>query len=149
MANKIVTQARTWLGTKFHHQARVKGVGCDCIGLVVGVACELELKDKDGNLLSNFDERDYAKEPNGKRLQKVLDAYLRPIPLQKIKPGDVLLFRIQHDPQHVGIVSDYPEGKLGLIHCYAGTGKVVEHRLDDKWLRRVVSAYRFKKSAFK
>nr|BDD45280.1 hypothetical protein 3 [bacterium] len=109
----------------------------------MGVAQELELKDKDGNLLSNFDERDYAKEPNGKRLQDVLGKYLKPIPLQKIKPGDVILFKIQHDPQHVGIVSDYPDNNLGLIHCYAGTGKVVEHRLDDKWLQRAVAAYRF------
>ena len=31
--NQIVTQARTWIGTPFHHQARLKGKGCDCLGL--------------------------------------------------------------------------------------------------------------------
>ena len=29
-----VTEARTWLDTPFHHQASVKGSGCDCIGLI-------------------------------------------------------------------------------------------------------------------
>ncbi|MBL0320066.1 MAG: hypothetical protein IPP74_12385 [Alphaproteobacteria bacterium] len=42
---KIISQARTWLGTPFHHQARLKGKGCDCLGLIVGVADELGLKD--------------------------------------------------------------------------------------------------------
>ena len=44
-SNTIVTQARTWIGTPFHHQARLKGKGCDCLGLIVGVVDELGLKD--------------------------------------------------------------------------------------------------------
>ena len=31
-----IAEARSWLGTSFHHQASVKGVGCDCIGLIKG-----------------------------------------------------------------------------------------------------------------
>ena len=34
---KIVAQARSWLGTPYHHQARLKGVGCDCLGLLRGL----------------------------------------------------------------------------------------------------------------
>jgi cell wall-associated NlpC family hydrolase len=41
----IVRQARTWIGTPFHHQARLKSKGCDCLGLIVGVVDELGLKD--------------------------------------------------------------------------------------------------------
>ncbi len=37
----LVAAARGWLGTPFHHQASVKGVGCDCVGLIRGVAAEL------------------------------------------------------------------------------------------------------------
>jgi hypothetical protein len=36
--NTFIAQARTWIGTPFHHQGRLKGVGCDCLGLIVGVA---------------------------------------------------------------------------------------------------------------
>ena len=35
---EVVCEARTWLGTPFHHQARAKGEACDCAGLVIGVA---------------------------------------------------------------------------------------------------------------
>ena len=34
----IIAEARSWLGTPWHHQASLKGVGCDCIGFVRGVA---------------------------------------------------------------------------------------------------------------
>ena len=37
----IVGCARGWLGTPYHHQASVKGVGCDCLGLIRGVWREL------------------------------------------------------------------------------------------------------------
>ena len=33
----VVAAAREWLGTPFHHQARLRGVGVDCVGLVIGV----------------------------------------------------------------------------------------------------------------
>jgi len=33
----IVEAARAWLGTPYHHQASLRGVGCDCLGLVRGV----------------------------------------------------------------------------------------------------------------
>ena len=33
----IVAAARTWIGTPYRHQASLKGVGCDCLGLLRGV----------------------------------------------------------------------------------------------------------------
>jgi NlpC/P60 family putative phage cell wall peptidase len=33
----IVAEARSWIGTPYRHQASLKGVGCDCLGLVRGV----------------------------------------------------------------------------------------------------------------
>ncbi len=44
---EVVRVARTWLGTPYHHQGRVKGAGVDCAGLSVGVAKELGLSDVD------------------------------------------------------------------------------------------------------
>ncbi|MDD3183389.1 MAG: hypothetical protein PHD48_11390, partial [Alphaproteobacteria bacterium] len=42
-----VFEARAWLNTPFHHQASVKGAGCDCIGLIKGVGMALKLVDYD------------------------------------------------------------------------------------------------------
>src|SRR5215470_15633071 len=33
----LVAEARSWIGTPYRHQASLKGVGCDCLGLVRGV----------------------------------------------------------------------------------------------------------------
>ena len=33
----ILTEARSWIGTPYQHQASAKGAGCDCLGLVRGV----------------------------------------------------------------------------------------------------------------
>ena len=33
----VIAAARGWLGTPYHDQASVRGVGCDCLGLLRGV----------------------------------------------------------------------------------------------------------------
>lgn len=35
---EIVAEAESWKGTPHRHQASIKGLGCDCKGLIVGVA---------------------------------------------------------------------------------------------------------------
>jgi len=34
---RVIVAARAWLGTPYHDQASLKGVGCDCLGLARGV----------------------------------------------------------------------------------------------------------------
>lgn len=140
----IIRAARGWLGTRFHHQGRVKGVGCDCLGLIVGVARELELTDEKGFLLADYDQPNYSPLPDGRGLKSAVSLHLRELSsIGEALPGDIPLFRFQHDPQHVGILSQLADGALGLIHCYSNTGMVVEHRLNDTWRRMIVAVYRF------
>ena len=61
----LLTEARSWLDTPYHHQGRLKGVGVDCIGLIIGVAHALNL--------SEFDTHDYARIPNANMLESLLD----------------------------------------------------------------------------
>lgn len=137
----ILESARSFLGTPFRHQGRVKGVGVDCAGLVVQVAKETGYSD--------YDYSGYGRQPDGRTLVTVMDANLQSIAIADIRPGDVLVMRFDREPQHLGIVTDYGDhygiapGVLGLIHSYMDARKVVEHRLDDVWMRRVTHAYRF------
>lgn len=147
-SSQIVVQARTWLGTRYHHQGRLKKSaagpgGVDCIGLIVGVADELGLQDGTGNPISRADETDYSMYPERGRLVRCIERYLRPIPLERMAEGDVLLFRTFNDPQHVGLLTHYPTGGLGLIHCNSSAGRVVEQPLSDTWRRMLTHAYRF------
>ena len=139
---RIVAEARTWLGTRFHHQGRVKGVGVDCAGLVVGVAQAVGISINDCS--------DYTRIPDGELLKQLCDQQLISIARHDIAVGDVLLFRIEREPQHLAIVGNYESNSLGdcgdghfsMIHAYAPARCVVECRLDAIWLHRLVAAYR-------
>lgn len=126
---QVLAEARSWLGTPFHHQGRLKGVGVDCIGLVVGVARALGM--------AATDRPGYARTPDGETLTAALDAQMRRI--KAADAGDVLLLRIRRLPQHVGFLG---EGGT-LIHAHSGADKVVETPMTDRWWERVVAAYRF------
>lgn len=158
---KLVQQeAMNWIGTKFHHQGRLKKRnnahlgGVDCIGLIVGVARKLNLKshkfDKDGNFmpLYQFDQIDYAREPQGQKLKAALDEFLLPTTQENLEAGDVVLFTLAKYPQHVGIVGDHPQGGLGIIHALQASKAVCWHALNDKWLGRSTGFYQFRKEAF-
>lgn len=146
---QIVAQARSWLGTKYHHQGRLKkskagAGGVDCIGLIIGVIDELGLQDSEGKPLSRHDEFNYSMYPERGRLVGAIQKHLRKVPVEKIAEGDVLLFRTFRDPQHVGLLTQYPTGGVGLIHCNSSAGCVVEQPLSDAWWRMLTHACRFK-----
>ena len=44
---EIVEEVRSWIGTPFQHQGRLKNVGCDCIGLVVAINKKFGISDYD------------------------------------------------------------------------------------------------------
>lgn len=138
----MVIQARTWLGTPFHHQARLKSKGCDCLGLIVGVVDELGLKDADGRPLASYDEITYSKEPDGQYLSEKLTGLLAEVPITDACAGDLALFKVRENPQHLAILTDYGDG-LGMIHSFAPSRRVVEHQLDDDWKSRLVKVYRW------
>lgn len=130
---QIVTEARAWIGTRWQHQARVKGRATDCAGLVIGVAWEVGLIGRD------VDFNGYARQPDGDRMRQVCRDMMVEIPATCIRPGDVVAMRFELEPQHVAIVTD-----RGIIHAYAQARRVVEHRLDSLWKSRIVGAYQFK-----
>lgn len=143
----IVACARSWLGTRFHHQGRLKKTlshkgGVDCLGLLAGVASELDLRLPDGTPLISIDETDYGHYPDTQYLQQKLLQALTPIEPAELSPGCILLMTIDGQPQHMGIASDL-SGGLGLIHAYASARAVVEHALDEYWRQRITAAYRY------
>ena len=142
----IVACARGWLGTRFHHQGRLKKTathkgGVDCLGLLAGIASELDLRLPDGKPIHALDETTYSHYPDTNYLQQKLLLALAPVSVDLLEPGHVLLLTIDSQPQHMGIVSDMLGG-LGLIHAYAPARAVVEHALDTHWQQRIVAAYR-------
>ncbi len=127
----IIDCARTYLGTRFQHQARLKSVAVDCIGLIVGVGLEL------GFPLA--DHTQYGRVPNGRDLMRRLREQFDEIPIDNGQPGDIAVFKIKVHPQHVGILTP-----VGIIHTNAMVGKVVEHSIDEELRGNIVSMFRFR-----
>lgn len=146
MTHPIVGCARGWIGTRFHHQGRIKKTerhkgGVDCLGLLIGVADELKLRGKDGRLFASSDVTTYPHYPDTEKLYNTLASLLMPVVKTDLCAGDIVLLRIDGNPQHLAIVSDMDSG-LGLIHAYAPARKVVEHVLDEWWKNRVEAVFR-------
>lgn len=125
---QFVREARTWLDTPYQHQGRLKGIACDCIGLVIGTARALGI--------SQFDISDYGRRPDG-RLRPVMETQLELIPVADAQPGDVLLFQWDSCPIHVAILV---RDDL-MIHAFLPNRRVVEMGIDDRIRMQIVAAY--------
>ena len=114
---EVVAAARAWLETPFVWGQSVKGVGCDCKGLVAGVARELDWPEAASvQALA----RDY-RQVDPARLKAGLRALFDHV--GTIEAGDVLLLTVAGKAQHLAIAT----GEETMIHCYArGPRRVVE-----------------------
>jgi cell wall-associated NlpC family hydrolase len=130
----VVVEARTWVGTPYHHQQCVKGHGVDCAQLVAGVGHALGLLP----VLPRQYVR-YSRTPNPRQMQSVLELFMNPLPAGAEQFGDVAWMCWQEGlPQHLGIYSDSHGG--GIIHALASEGKVVETDLDN-WTRKMIHGW--------
>jgi NlpC/P60 family putative phage cell wall peptidase len=139
---QIVTEAREWIGTRFHHQGAIKRVGCDCGGLVrgVGIACGI-YPPEFMNLPEAEPFRGYRANLMTNQLQDGCDLFATRIEFADAKPGDFVLLRFDGVARHLGILGDSQNGGFTLIHAYIGLRKVVEHQLDKVWTERIMAAY--------
>lgn len=133
----IVETARGWLDTPWQHQASLKGVASDCVGVIRGVYQEVTGVAPDVPLdypatwhLFKAEERLYGE------CQK----YLEEIAVEDAQPGDVLLFGFGKGPAcHVGIKT----ADETFVHAWMDVGKTAESRLDDYWLKKLRFAFRY------
>lgn len=137
----VVAHARDWIGTPYRHRAALRGVGCDCLGLILGVWRDLGLPDAPEVPLYG---PDWAETGGGERLWQAAQRHLRSKPLTEPAPGDVLLFRMRATgiAKHLGIAAD-AGSHATFVHAYAGHG-VVESALSLPWQRRLVARFAFR-----
>ncbi len=134
---QIVAEARTWINTPYIHQASIKHVGCDCLGLVRGIWRELV-----GDEPQNTPAYSPAWAETGGREELFAAANAHFDQIDKANPiaGDLLLFRLRakSPAKHLGIYT----GKNHFIHAYDGAS-VVESAMSDFWWRRIDASFRF------
>lgn len=137
LRQKIVLEARKWIGTQYMHQASQCGVGADCLGVVRGVWRECIGLEPEVTPAYSADWNEVSsKETMLNAAQKWFD----PVDIKHAQAGDIILFRWKnsHCIKHVGILT----GVDHFIHAYEKAG-VVETHLGMHWRKRIVAAFRF------
>lgn len=133
----IIREARAWIGTPYRHQASLKGVGADCLGLLRGIWRELVGQEPEPVPSYSPDWAELLKEET---LLAAAQRHLVELPLSAARPGDVYLFRmgLGHPAKHCAIKSADDR----IIHAYWGKA-TCETRLVPWWERRIAAAFSF------
>jgi cell wall-associated NlpC family hydrolase len=139
---EIIETARRCVDTPFRHQGRLVGVGLDCAGVLVYIGRQHPALQP----APEFNPTAYSRFPNQVEVRRHLRSALDPVPnIADRRPADVLLLVDNEQAAHMGILARAESGEYEtLIHATEREGKVVEHILDDFWLRRICAVYRFR-----
>lgn len=130
----IVAEAREWIGTPYHHLAHLKGVGCDCIGLLRGV-----WEAVNGPLPAPppaYTPQWHLHQKESQLIQVLTTVYgFRQLTITCAPPvGSVLCFGVGKGPaHHAGIMTE----RGTFIHSIMQANKVEEVPLGAHWRARL------------
>jgi NlpC/P60 family putative phage cell wall peptidase len=124
------------LGTPYRHQASLKGVGCDCLGLLRGVwrACLGDEPEQAPGYTP-----DWAEAAGEETLAEAAARHLTAIAVDEAEAGDILLFRWRANlpAKHAAILIATDR----FIHAQQGAS-VATATLTPWWRRRIAFAFR-------
>lgn len=134
---RVLSIADSWIGTPYRHQASRKGVGCDCLGLVIGIWRELYGERITARIAYS---PDWAETATGEPLLAALRERCDELDPAAMRPGDVLTFRWQAGSaaKHLAILA--PENCI--IHAYEGHA-VMTSAFVPCWRRRLAGVFAF------
>lgn len=123
---RIVTEAKTWLNTPWHHQAAVKRAGVDCAMFIraVFVSCGLVPAFK----VEPYPQQ-WALHHNDEWFLETLKTYGR-VTVDTL-PGNVIVWKFGRCYSHGGIIVEWPI----IIHAYQPVKSVVYEDMSCSPLR--------------
>lgn len=138
MQARVIEEALVWIGTPYRHQGTLKGVGCDCLGLVRGVWRALYGEEPESMQPYSPDWAEAG------RVDALIEAARRHFierPKEDMAAGDVILFRWKptHAAKHVGILVS----NQAFIHAYEGHAVMIS-ALVPQWRSRIAGVFSFK-----
>jgi NlpC/P60 family putative phage cell wall peptidase len=134
---RIVAAARSWIGTPYLHQASLKGVGCDCLGLLRGVYRDVVGDEPE---LPPAYSADWAEASGREAMAAAARRHLVEIAAGDFAAGDVILFRWRDGlpAKHCAIAMSADT----MVHAHDGA-EVAEVAIGPWWRRHVAFAFRF------
>lgn len=121
----VVAEALRWLGTPYHHAARIRGAGVDCAMLLAEVY-------RAAGVVPAVAPEAY---PPDWHLHRDIERYLGWVerharPTEAPLPGDAVLFKVGRCFAHGAIVIDWP----GIVEARLGLGVIISDALADQFL---------------
>lgn len=124
--DRVIDEARTWLGVPFLHQGRNRR-GVDCVGLPIVIGQAL------GLVPANFEVANYGRLSSPELMQRLMQHCTR---IASPVPGSLVAIAWTKTAAHVAICTGE-----NLIHSYQNVGRVVEHGYRGRWVRLTHSAW--------
>ena len=125
----VVSEAESWLGTPYHHEARIKGHGVDCAQILVGVFANVGLIEP--VRLPHY-PMDWNLHRDEERYLDILARYTREIGSAP-RPADIVVWKFGRCFSHGAIVVAWPV----VIHAYVGSICVLEDAEKASWLAQI------------
>lgn len=145
LREKVVDEARRWVGTPYRHQSRVLNVGVDCVGLIIGVGLATGAMKWTEDRFAPWSG--YGRLPNPRRMRAGLEEFLVEITAEEATDGDVPWFAWREGrPMHLGILTTdhcLGEPRPMIVHATSQIGSVVEHGFAAEWPGRVEGWWRY------
>lgn len=130
----IITEAKTWLGTRYHHAAAIKGAGVDCAQILIEVYSAVGLADKPD---VGYYPSDWMLHRSEERYLGWVEKYCKQVAVPQM--GDIVLFKFGRCFSHSGIVTTWPE----IIHAQREDGCCYAHAEAGALAGREVRFYSF------
>ena len=122
----VIAEAGAWVGTPYHPNARIKGVGVDCAMLLAEVYAN-------AGVVPHINPGEYAADFALHHSDEIFLEWLARYATETETPraGDVACFKFGHCYSHGAILTD-DDG--GLVHAMNREGAVVRSRVGDGFL---------------
>lgn len=135
--DEVVAAARRWIGTPYHHQASMIGVGADCLGLIRGVW--REIYGEDAETPPGY-SRDWGEASGHETLVEAALRHLVPRARGTFHIGDVLIFRMRPGAiaKHAAVLATPDTMIHAMEHCRAA-----EVPFGAWWRRRLAASFAF------
>jgi NlpC/P60 family putative phage cell wall peptidase len=103
MRARIVAEARSWCGTPYHHMARIKGAGVDCLQILIAIYSAVGLVPDD--LDPGYYPNDWMLHQSEERYLCGVSQFAHELPSgSEPQPGDFLVYRFGRCFSHSAIV---------------------------------------------
>lgn len=121
LGERVAAEALDWVDTPFKWGQSTKGQGCDCKGLVAGIARQLDLPEAHSFYATFANYRVDRAPPADLLIEGMANLFDRSATMQM---GDILLLRNGTAPSHMAIYV----GHGRVVHAYPGQKSKVQSR---------------------